>query len=182
MNDCQGLASYVATIADPLSYLDPATAAKKLDTAMVILTPSLDVSGVRVPLPPSVSSTSSSGGLVNFNDYSQPNGYLPEYQDGFGSGANSSQISTADQGHHFAAFFQLGFVYGASVGASSASFLEMLQGSASNQGDINLGIVAARIGDYVHRGILSVDQVADALVSGKALYPASQVTEHQWVR
>ena len=81
------------------------------------------------------------------NSNGATSGFKLQYQD---------QIANADQVHHFAAFFQLGFTYGSGVGMKAATWWERLEGTAGNTGDINLGRIAATIGANVRAGVLPV--------------------------
>jgi hypothetical protein len=71
-----------------------------------------------------------------------------------------------DQGHHFAAFFELGYEYsvaGLSPGSLAAFVLEYVQGLDSgvmNVGDVNLGEAAAQIGAQLASKQISMSQVA----------------------
>jgi RHS repeat-associated protein len=143
--DCQALAGFIQSVADSLE--GSSAAAKLLKVAVSLLTPNQ----FPVPLIPGVSGNP---GYVAINNGSSPSGFQSQFQD---------QIPNADQVHHFAAFFQLGFTYGASAGASAASWWEKLEGTAGNVGDIKLGTTAALIGSYVASGVLPVDQVADTI-------------------
>ena len=143
--DCQALADFIQAVTDPLE--GSKSAPQQLKAAISALTPNQ----FPVPLIPGVTGNA---GYVALNNGSSPSGFSSQFQD---------QIPNADQAHHFAAFFQLGFVYGASVSASAASWWEKLEGTAGNVGDINLGSVASLIGSYVASGVLPVDEVADAV-------------------
>jgi len=140
--DCQALAEYIGVIADSLE--GQKEAPQQLKTAIAALTPNQ----FPVALIPGVGGNSN---YVALNNGSVPSGFQSQYQD---------QIPNADQAHHFSAFFQLGFVYGASVGASAATWYERLEGTAGNTGDIMLGMVASQIGAYVRSGVLPVSEVA----------------------
>jgi hypothetical protein len=124
--------------------LTSATAAKAIDNAVSVLTPNQ----FPIYLIPGVNGNS---GYVAFNNGTSPSGFQSQFQD---------QVPNADQVHHFAAFFQLGFTYGASVGASAAFWWEELEGTAGNAGDINLGTAAATLGSYVASGFLPVSELA----------------------
>ena len=143
--DCQALADYIAAVAEPLE--GSKTASQQLKTALQVLTPNQ----FPVPLIPGISGNA---GYVAINPGNTASGFASQYQD---------QIPNADQIHHFAAFFQLGFVYGAGVGSSAASWWEKLEGTSGNVGDINLGTVASLIGAYVASGVLPVGEVADTI-------------------
>ena len=143
--DCDALADYVDAVAEGLQ--DTKNAAQQLKAALGLLTPNQ----FPVPLIPGVNGN---GAYMAINDGSSPSGFQTQFQD---------QIPNADQVHHFAAFFQLGFVYGGDVATSAASWWEKLEGTAGNVGDVNLGAAAGRIGSYVASGVLPVGEVASAI-------------------
>lgn len=86
----------------------------------------------------------------------QPSGYLLQYQ-------NTPASDSSDQGHHFAAFFQLGFLYGAADASAFAIDFEILEAGFNfqniNFGDISLGIAAAELGAEVKSGAISPGSV-----------------------
>src|SRR5260370_41996830 len=100
-----------------------------------------------VPLIPGVTGNPNYQAL---NIGSSPSGFQSQFQD---------QIPNADQAHHFAAFFQLGFVYGGDVAGSAASWWEKLEGTAGNTCDINFGKAAGVIGPYFASALLRVSDV-----------------------
>ena len=67
-----------------------------------------------------------------------PSGFAGQYQD---------QLPGGDQAHHFALFFQLGYRGGAVEGSIVAHVWEVINGTPGNEGDIQLGIRAAEIGN-----------------------------------
>ena len=141
--DCDALADYIDGVAEGLQFTKSAAQAQGLKAAMVLLTPNQ----FPIPLIPGVGGNS---GYQALNSGSSPSGFQSQFQD---------QIPNADQAHHFAAFFQLGFVYGGDVATSAASWWEKLEGTAGNSGDINLGKAAGLIGAYVASGVLPVSEV-----------------------
>lgn len=143
--DCQALVDYIQAVATPLEGSN--SAARQLKGAIAQLTPNQFPLG----LIPGVSGTV---GYTAINPNTVISGFKAEYQD---------QDPMADQVHHFAAFFQLGFTYGADMGSSAASWWEKLEGTSGNTGDINLGTVAARIGAYVASGVLPAGEVASTI-------------------
>jgi hypothetical protein len=143
--DCEALADYVDQVAQGLE--GSQGAAQQLKASLVQLTPNQ----FPVYLIPGLGGNSAYTAL---NANQSPSGFQTQFQD---------QIPNADQAHHFAAFFQLGFVYGAGTGALAATWWERLEGTAGNVGDINLGTVAARMGAYLASGVLPVNQVADTI-------------------
>lgn len=73
-----------------------------------------------------------------------------------------------DQGHHFAAFFEYGYL-NPRIGVSVAVLYEYLQAGFGlyapiNQGDINVGIVAAELGAALKNGS-DPNSVADAIAA-----------------
>ena len=144
-SDCDALADYVDGVAEGLQ--NSKTAAKDLKRAISLLTPNQ----FPVPLIPGVTGNPV---YVALNPNGAASGFQGQYQD---------QIQNADQVHHFAAFFQLGFVYGGDVATSTASWWEKLEGTAGNAGDINLGAAAGLIGSYVASGVLPVADVGTTI-------------------
>jgi hypothetical protein len=94
----------------------------------------------------------------------QASGYLSQYQNTLPD--NPTTGWNGDQGHHFAAFFELGYEYsvaGLSPGSLAAFALEYIQGMDSgvmNVGDVNLGEAAAQIGAALASKQISLSQVA----------------------
>jgi RHS repeat-associated protein len=144
-SDCDALADYIDAVAESLD--GQKSAAEQLKSATALLMPNQ----FPVYLIPGVNGNSNYQAL---NPNVAPSGFQSQFQD---------QDPNADQAHHFAAFFQLGFVYGASVGASAASWWEKLEGTPGNAGDINLGTAAALMGSYVASGVLPVSEVGSAI-------------------
>jgi hypothetical protein len=93
---------------------------------------------------------------VLLNSTQAPSGFRSQYQD---------QIPNADQAHHFAAFFQLGFVNGADIGSWLAKVYEQGERTPDNSGDINLGRVAAQMGAAVAAGDLDPSDLASAILN-----------------
>jgi len=85
----------------------------------------------------------SSAKYVLFTPVPGHSGFKSEYQD--------SQHPNDDQVHHFAAYFQVGFIAGASEGEIAAYLSDW-----NNPGDINLGIRAAELGHALKMGALRV--------------------------
>lgn len=125
-NQCQALASY-------------ADAAEENNTAD-FLSNAFDIfigAGSFV----SATSTGATQFPVKFESGANATGFKPEFE--------NSDGDLSDQVHHFAGFFQLGFLYGATLGAMGASIYERLtapSGRPANQGDVNLGKAAAAMG------------------------------------
>jgi RHS repeat-associated protein len=124
-SDCDALADF-ANFASDL-----APDARSFEMAFGVLTPSQ----FPVTLIPGVST---SAGDVRLNRNGSPSGFAPQYQD---------EIPNADQAHHFAAFFQLGYMYGSMVGSIAATWWEKLEGTAGNIGDIDPDRGSDRSGD-----------------------------------
>jgi hypothetical protein len=70
-------------------------------------------------------------------------GYSQQYQEGYGSA--TGPVVGANQSHHFAMFFKLGFLSGFGPGAA-ANLREIIERTSDNRGDINLGLQAAAMG------------------------------------
>ena len=146
--DCQALADYIQAVTEPLEGNPRAPSA--LRGALILLTP-ISNSRFAGPLQGSLGVIGAVGAPV-LNAIPKPSGFRIEYQDSTG---------LVDQAHHFAAFFQLGFSRGAAVGADIAYYWETLfDKTPSNQGDVNLGTVASRLGAYVASGVLPASEVA----------------------
>jgi RHS repeat-associated protein len=147
LTDCQALAAFAGSIA-PLF-----TSASNFVEAFGVLTPQVvDVPGV---------ATNSNPVTLGVGPSS---GFGTQYQDGFGTPAGPNG---SDQAHHFAAFFQLGFYYGASSTLSWAwEELESLEGGGPlNQGDVNLGVAAMEMGADLALGRLNTSDIAAAIRS-----------------
>jgi RHS repeat-associated protein len=80
----------------------------------------------------------SAHGDTRLNRTSQPSGFAAQFRD---------ELPGADQAHHFALFFQLGYRGGALEGAVIARVWEVINGTPGNSGDIRLGETAAVIGN-----------------------------------
>lgn len=93
------------------------------------------------------------GGWTGFK--SNQSGYLSTYQ--------NSPGDNSDQSHHFAAFFELGYVYGSKNGNVSSHLFEWaeaaLGGAPINQGDVTLGTAAAQLGAEVSSGRIRPGEV-----------------------
>jgi hypothetical protein len=91
----------------------------------------------------------------------QASGYAKIYQNTVPDNANNN----GDQGHHFAAFLELGYQFGgdgslASIASAVYEYAQALgQGATLNKGDIQLGITAAQIGAGLRNGNISAGQV-----------------------
>ena len=86
-------------------------------------------------------------------------GYLPIFQNTPGD--------NTDQTHHFAAFFEFGYRFGAKAAASIGSLREQLEAIYDplglNEGDIELAVAAGNLGAYLSMGILPPDEVGQAI-------------------
>ena len=134
-NDCQALADFSDFAAQG------GTTASQFDKDFSVLTPNQ----FPVNIIPGIQGSSGSN-LVALNVTSQPSGFGDLFQD---------EDPTADQAHHFAAFFQLGFAYGPLAGAAAAKAWETMEGTSGNTGDIDLGIIASFLGPQVKVGNMS---------------------------
>jgi len=152
MNDCDALADY----AD----YNSGKSMSAFFNSFGILTPAqfgTDLAGI---------ATSNSPTLLNVG---QPSGYQVQYQ----NVPPDSPTSNGDQGHHFAAFFQLGYQWSSfpswfgtvasnifEVGESLVNLVK--NGSFTlNTGDINLGAEAAGLGWAVAKGIIPQQAVGN---------------------
>jgi hypothetical protein len=143
--DCNALTDYLNFVGGPLE--GDSSAAAQIKAALSLLTPNQ----FPVNMIPGISGNQNYQAL---NPNGATSGFKLQYQD---------EIANADQVHHFAAFFQLGFTYGNSVGMRAATWWEKLEGTAGNTGDINLGRIAATIGANVRAGVLPVYQLGQAV-------------------
>jgi len=82
------------------------------------------------------------------NNDERPSGFAPAYRDG-----EAKNPETADQSHHFAAFFQMG--YHSPVLANLAAIAIDIR--AMNTGDILLGMHAGSLGQHVRNWATSRD-------------------------
>jgi hypothetical protein len=84
------------------------------------------------------------------------NGWQSQFQNTVDDSANGN----GDQGHHFAAFLQLGYEFDVGTASTAAFVLEYLEawsnGGPVNQGDITLGIAAAQLGASLRSGTTTV--------------------------
>jgi hypothetical protein len=142
ISDCEGLAEFAdaaaaesgknasAFIAD-FGLLTPSQLAS-------ILTPGVSTGNPSVPL-----------------NTGQQSGYLPPFQ----NTQPDNPYTNGDQGHHFAAFFQVGFFWGGAVAAALALDFEVLEAGGNfqnlNMGDIRLGTAAGDLGAAVRSGAIS---------------------------
>ena len=101
------------------------------------------------------------------------NGFAAQYQNTIPD-AGAGSPNNGDQGHHFAAFFQIGFAYGAGFGDALARifeggemFFNNLAGSVGplNSGDIALGMAAVQIGADLASGRISTSGAAGRIRS-----------------
>ncbi|MFN9297541.1 MAG: hypothetical protein ACK6DZ_07495 [Acidobacteriota bacterium] len=100
--------------------------------------------------------------LFKLGDTGNPSGYRDNLMQG-----------KEDQTHHFAFFFQLGYLLGSSSPASipgPQTFIlpilaEFVQGTPSNLNDMRLGVEAMRIGADIRAGRLSLRNAASAVAT-----------------
>jgi RHS repeat-associated protein len=91
----------------------------------------------------------------------QASGYTEGYQNSVPDNASNN----GDQGHHFAAFLELGYQFGgdgslASIASAVYEYAQAVgQGATLNMGDIQLGITAAQIGAGLRNGNVSAGEV-----------------------
>ncbi len=149
-NDCQALADF----ADAAS--SNGGSATQLSRAFGILTPVIffgDVGGI------------SSVSKPVFLNSGEPGGFQDPLQNTINDDPKAGQ--NGDQGHHFAAFFQFGYLYGSgALGAAAAYAYEFGQGLANggtNYGDIKLGVLASQIGADLRNKILYAGEVGDRI-------------------
>jgi RHS repeat-associated protein len=82
----------------------------------------------------------SSPDAIPYRPYGGRSGFKSEYRD--------SLAPTSDQVHHFAAYFQFGFIAGALEGEFAAYLTDW-----NNPGDINLGVKASELGAALKLGV-----------------------------
>ena len=144
-SDCDALAEYIDDVA--YGQQSNPSAPKLIKQALAQLTPNQ----FPVNIAPGIGTIPAYTAL---NPNQSPSGFQSQFQD---------PILNADQADYFAAFFQLGIAYGASVGNAAASWWEKLEGTSGNTGDINLGVVASRIGSYVASEVLPIDEIGQTI-------------------
>ena len=144
ISDCEGLAEFagVAAAQDGSNIL-------LFESDFQVLTPN----STAVQAVPGVSGQSGNQLVYLGNNYGQASGFQTQYQD--------SISPSQDQGHHFAAFLQIGYWYEATVGSWAAVAYENLEGTSNNTGDMNLGAKAAQLGAGLSSGAIKPGQVAD---------------------
>jgi len=98
---------------------------------------------------------------VYFGNNGKTSGFAAQFQDNFGS---SQGPNNSDQGHHFAAFFQLGYQAPA-LTTIAPSVWEAMEGTLVNQGDINLGQAAAYLGAQLRSGSLAPSDIGSQIRS-----------------
>ena len=94
----------------------------------------------------------------------QASGYQRDYQNS--TPDNPATGWNGDQGHHFAAFFEFGYLYGNAAGNNMASLYEQVQGlrdGGTNQGDVELGKVAASLGAGLKSGSYDPGQIGEMI-------------------
>jgi hypothetical protein len=99
----------------------------------------------------------SNPGSVNFTGSSSS--FLPQYQ--------NSNGDTSNQTHHFAAFFEFGFQYGVNSAAALGQLYETVEGVTDklgyNQGDVNLAVAAASLGQQLANGTITPDALGTVI-------------------
>ncbi len=90
-------------------------------------------------------------------------GYVTPYQ----NTVDDSPKGNGDQGHHFAAFFEYGYLHLNAPGGGGATVFEWLEalvgGGPANDGDINLGMVAFQIGADLATGKIKTSAVGQRI-------------------
>jgi hypothetical protein len=151
-SDCEGLAAFASDMSTTFG-----NNKDKFVASFGILTPR-DVAS-RVGAGAGVTSSSS----PVFLNSGQASGYKTGYQNT--TPDNASTGWNGDQGHHFAAFFQLGYQLGGTAGSVTSAVFELLQAtlttnSGLNMGDVQLGIDAALMGAGLKAGTISTADLA----------------------
>ena len=87
------------------------------------------------------------------------------YSAGFQNTVDDSPSGNGDQGHHFAAFFEYGYLHPNAPGGVIATIFEEFEAGFGikgpiNEGDINLGIVAFKIGADLSNQTINRSDVA----------------------
>ena len=146
MTDCEALARFAEAAANS------ALTDSEFVRDFGVLTPNVTVA----TLAPGIASSISPVALWTSGE---PSGYASQFQNTL----DDTSTGNGDQGHHFAAYFQFGWNYGASAGSTASWWGEQIQalkrGEPLNQGDVNLGIAAAMIGSQLASGAITADQV-----------------------
>jgi hypothetical protein len=152
MTDCQGLAAFASAIAPLFS------SATAFVQAFGVLTPA-----ALSNLIPGIAFNTQ---YLELNS-GQASGYQSQYQNTLPD--NPVTGWNGDQGHHFAAFFQFGFVSGSTSAGSLAAFgleyFQSLDSGVMNLGDVALGEAAAQIGASLRAGTITTAQVAQQIGS-----------------
>ena len=91
-------------------------------------------------------------------------GYDPSYQNTTPDGRAGDPSWNGDQAHHFAAFLEFGYQWGAFAGAIAAADFEaaeaLLSGSSTNYGDVRLGAFAVQLGSDLKAHKISSSEVS----------------------
>jgi hypothetical protein len=128
LTDCQGLAAFASTMASISQN------SSEMIESFGVLTPMQFASRIGAV---------ASNSQAVFLNTGQASGYAPAYQNSTPDGGYGDPSWNGDQGHHFAAFFQFGYLYGPVAGAAAVDIFEgaeaLLNGGPLNQGDVNLG-------------------------------------------
>ena len=156
-SDCEALADFSDTMAS----------GSESDNQFIrdfgVLTPAglaANVSGI---------ATSGKTDLVYLNT-GQASGFANVYQNTVPDGRANDPSWNGDQGHHFAAFLQWGYNHPL-LGATAAYSYEQLQAvfgfnGPVNEGDINLGMVAAKWGSDLKAGTISRSELGEKIQDG----------------
>jgi hypothetical protein len=139
LTDCQALAAFADEFGNQ--------SASQLVDYFKALTPSQ----FPTELLPGVKGTS---GDVRLNQNMSATGFAAQYQD---------EQPNTDQAHHFAAFLQVGFVYGSAAGDLLAHAWEIMEGTPFNTHDMNLGEMAASFGAALKSGLIQAGQLGDEI-------------------
>ena len=112
----------------------------------------------------------SKAGLLYYNSNpvylwsSGPSGYSAAFQNTVNDSANGN----GDQGHHFAAFFEFGYLHPNEPGGAIATAFEWAEAGFGvkgpvNQGDINLGTAAFNIGASLKNGTIKPSDIGQKI-------------------
>jgi hypothetical protein len=139
-DDCDSLAIFAEAMAGFIA--DGPYARNQFIRAFGVLTPARFPITTIVPLV----RTSSEQDVVYLQRSGAGSGYSSQFQNTGSTGE--------DQGHHFAAFLQVGYWYGLQLGSAAADWFERLQGTPNNEGDRALGRIAVSFGTAIRSGTL----------------------------
>jgi RHS repeat-associated protein len=140
VNDCEALANFASDVAADLIAQGDITSGSFVESFGVLVSEEHPIVGIVSILGMPIDSTPI-GAYTEIGNHGLPSGYQTQYQD------NQAQ---QDQGHHFAAYFQFGYLYGTSLSTLGAFATDI-----ANPGDIRLALAAISIGNSLSIGAIT---------------------------